>query len=215
MESLIILPRSRERGTTLFVALIMLLTMSIAAVSLVRSVDSTVVITGNLAFQQAALQAADFGIEQAAKDLQNNPKETYWSTGSASAEKDKANYRPVMFARNQTGQPKVSGYTVNIAGVPSVDWSGIPKIIPSPNDPVIPDGFEVQYLIDRMCIGTPPITDLASNCMSSGVSQPGGSKAGGLGKASFTWVHSVQYRLTVRVTGPNNAQSFVQVVLAD
>ncbi len=52
-----------ERGTALFVALIMLVAMSIAAVSLVRSVNTTVVVSGNLAFQQAALQAADYGIE--------------------------------------------------------------------------------------------------------------------------------------------------------
>ena len=34
----------------------MLVAMSIAAVSLVRSVDTTVVVSGNLAFQQAALR---------------------------------------------------------------------------------------------------------------------------------------------------------------
>ena len=58
--------RARQGGTALFIALIMLVAMSIAAVSLVRSVDTTVTIAGNLAFQQAALQAADYGIEEAA-----------------------------------------------------------------------------------------------------------------------------------------------------
>lgn len=215
MEPLKLRRLARERGTALFVALIMLVAMSIAAVSLVRSVDTAVVVSGNLAFQQAALQAADFGIEQAVQDLREKSKEDYWSTGDANVENAKANYRPVMFARNQIGKPTVFGATVDIAGVPSVDWSGIPKVSPDEGEPAIPDGFEIQYIIDRMCTGTPPITDLAANCVSSGADQPGGSKSGGVGETAFTWVLSVQYRITVRVTGPNNAQSFVQVVLAD
>lgn len=203
--------RAGQRGTALFVALIMLVAMSIAAVSLVRSVDTTVVVSGNLAFQQAALQAADYGIEAAVTRLRTLPKESRWTLAGSTASDENANYRPVMFAPSALGSPKVGGTSIAIPGAPSVDWSKIPSL---PSDDT-PPGYTVQYLIDRMCTGTPPITDLAANCVSSGTEQPGGSKTGGVGETPFTWVLSIPYRVTVRVAGPNNAQSFVQVMLAD
>ncbi|TMW74176.1 pilus assembly protein PilX [Thauera sp. UPWRP] len=202
--------RARQGGTALFIALIMLVAMSIAAVSLVRSVDTTVTIAGNLAFQQAALQAADYGIEEAAKELATRSKESEWSLPAYDEnESTIANYRPVMFARTAVGKPTIGGTQYDIPGVPSVDWSAVPAL---PQD-ATPEGYRVQYLIDRLCTGTPPITDLAGSCVTEGDDEPGGSKTGGLGEKAFTGALSLRYRVTIRVSGPNNAQSFVQVML--
>ena len=49
--------------------------------------------------------------------------------------------------------------------------------------------------------------------MTEGDDEPSGSKTGGLGEKAFTGALSLRYRVTIRVSGPNNAQSFVQVML--
>ena len=47
------LPRCRERGTIIFIALIVLVAMSLAGIALMRSVDTANLIAGNLAFKNA------------------------------------------------------------------------------------------------------------------------------------------------------------------
>src|ERR1044072_4039301 len=58
-----------QRGVVLFIALIVLVALMLASVSLVRSVDTANIIAGNLAFKQASVQAADTGIEAAVAAL--------------------------------------------------------------------------------------------------------------------------------------------------
>lgn len=58
-------PASRQRGLVLFFALIALVAMTLAALALVRSVDTTTLISGNLAFKQAATTSGDEGVEAA------------------------------------------------------------------------------------------------------------------------------------------------------
>lgn len=214
MEPQVISTSRRQRGTALFVALIMLVAMSIAAVSLVRSVDTTVVISGNLAFQQAALQAADFGIEAAVNDLDSKTKDDEWKVGvkcPGASDPTTDNYFPTMFERtsdsSKIGKPKIGGITYSYPGVPSLDWSTVSCV----QNAKIPPGYSVQYVIDRLCTG-PLVSNKAEQCISNNPEE-GGSKSAG--KPIFRGAQSILYRLTVRVSGPNNAQSFVQVTLRD
>ena len=55
----------RQRGVVLFVALIGMVVLSLAAVALLRSVDSGTSIAGNLAFKQASIGPINYAIEQA------------------------------------------------------------------------------------------------------------------------------------------------------
>jgi hypothetical protein len=64
---------SRQRGSALFIALISLVTMTLAGIALVRSVDTINLISGNFSFRQAALHASDLGVE-AASTLQTAPR---------------------------------------------------------------------------------------------------------------------------------------------
>src|SRR3989304_2733091 len=68
------LPRARsaagsQKGMVLFIALIVLVAMTLAGLALVRSVDTANVIAGNLAFQPSTLQAGDRGVEAAVPAL--------------------------------------------------------------------------------------------------------------------------------------------------
>lgn len=55
----------KQRGVVLFFALIAMLAIMLAAVALVRSVDTSTIIAGNLAFKQAATTSGDAGTEAA------------------------------------------------------------------------------------------------------------------------------------------------------
>ena len=57
-------PRS-QRGVILLIALIMLVAMTLAAIGMIRSVDTGSVIAGNMAFKQATLNASDAGTNAA------------------------------------------------------------------------------------------------------------------------------------------------------
>ena len=56
---------TKQRGVVLFFSLVALLAMSLAAVALVRSVDTSTMIAGNLSFKRAATTSGDSGIEAA------------------------------------------------------------------------------------------------------------------------------------------------------
>lgn len=55
----------RQRGVVLILTLIVLVAMTLAAIALVRSVDTGNVVAGNMAFKQGATQAGDYGTESA------------------------------------------------------------------------------------------------------------------------------------------------------
>ena len=55
----------KQRGVALFFALVCLVAIMLAAVVLVRSVDTSTLISGNLAFQQSATVSGDAGTEAA------------------------------------------------------------------------------------------------------------------------------------------------------
>src|SRR3954468_3151175 len=79
----------KQRGVVLFFALVCLLSIMLAAVALVRSVDTSTLISGNLAFQQSATASGDAGTEaamawlttvetaNAAKNVLNDPSHAF------------------------------------------------------------------------------------------------------------------------------------------
>ena len=56
---------ARQRGISLMMSMIVLVALTLAGIALMRSVDTTTIIAGNLAFQQAATNSGDTGIETA------------------------------------------------------------------------------------------------------------------------------------------------------
>lgn len=66
-----------QRGAVLFIALIVMVAMTLAAIGMMRSIDTTTMIAGNLAFKQTTIHAGDVGIDEGYKWLmtvqQNNP----------------------------------------------------------------------------------------------------------------------------------------------
>jgi Tfp pilus assembly protein PilX len=84
----------------LIVALLVLVATILAAIALVRSVDVATLISGNLAFRQTGVQAADSGVEVARNFLWRppmrsgtHPGEAYFATWDA-ASLPRAGLRP-------------------------------------------------------------------------------------------------------------------------
>jgi Tfp pilus assembly protein PilX len=193
----------KQRGVVLFIALIALVALTLAGIALMRSVDTGNVIAGNLAFQQAALQASDIGTETALAALPNIIATSLDAVcqGPACPANPMGLYYPTMRTVDANGVP-TTGEAPTLGS--AINWSTLPTTTVS--------GYGIQYVIDRLCQGPAPVNNVQANC-SMGVPLGGGShKAGAI---VFSAAGVVYYRVTVRVTGPRNAVSMVQTMLSD
>lgn len=184
--------RRKQGGVSLVIALIALLAMTLAGFALIRAVDTANVISGNLAFRQATLHATDVGVETALATLgaivTTSPDANY-PNGCASGA---CNYYPTKQA-------------VNSAGIPTaIDWTLVPGTS-------VDSSYAVQYVIDRLCDGPTPVTDITAKCMHTTGLSVGSKKAGAV---SFTSAQQVYFRATIRVVGPRNTVSIVQALYA-
>src|SRR4051812_49591136 len=57
--------RNRQSGVVLFIALIVLVALSLAGLATMRSVDTAALVASNIGFRQAAVHSADQGIQAA------------------------------------------------------------------------------------------------------------------------------------------------------
>lgn len=184
----------KQRGSALFIALITLVTMTLAGIALVRSVDTSNLIAGNLAFRQAALQATDAGVETAVNELTTIATTSQDSNYPASCVTGACNYYPLMQGTDTRGVPTV------------INWGAVPSATVNTN-------YAVQYVIDRLCTGTTPVTDIVENCLSESASSSTTAGSQKVGAVKFTSSQTVYYRVTVRATGPRNTVSMIQVIL--
>lgn len=185
--------RNRQRGAVLFIALIVLVAMSLAGVALIRSVDTANLIAGNLAFKQNATHGGDWGAEQARAWLQLQPAATLY------------NDVPGLYsAAMQTGVD----FTGTDPSRPDFDWNA--SAFDAGFDPA---GNQVRYVIHRMCelAGNPG----SVNCVRTSSGGTSGGTQGGAtyGGAALPSTSQIYYRITARVTGPRNTVSYVQVMV--
>jgi Tfp pilus assembly protein PilX len=194
-----------ERGVVLFIALIVLVALSLAAVALVRSVDTGNIIAGNLAFKQSTINAADLGIEAAMDALgwitQNNLDANLIQAPSVTTNKYwyYATRRQVDSRGVPTTKEQGAGGTAT-----AIDWSSVPIISTM-------EGNDVRVVIDRLCLGPAPVTDVQQNCFFDDVAGDTGTKK--THESVFSGADSLYYRVTVRVAGPRNTVSMVQAIV--
>lgn len=192
----------RERGAILFIALIVLVAMSLAGVALMRSVDTNVLIAGNLAFRQGATAGGDWGIEAG----------RVWLTGNlAVLNNDQPDGAPFYYATWQE----------------SLDLIGTdPKVKDYPWDSTLPmdlgfdsAGNQVKYVIHRLCDKEGAPTDSTVKCVKSTLSKATGgltsesNRVKPMDDMNQPSKSVALYRVTVRITGPRNTVSYVQAVL--
>ena len=185
----------RERGVVLFIALIVLVAMSLAGLGLMRSVDTGTLVAGNLAFKQGAIHGGDRGIEDARTWLLAN-------SGGSTLDSDRQS--DGYYATTQSNLDLLG----NDPSKPDFSWSGNAKDLGTDAA-----GNRAQYVIHRMCeaVGAVATTNCVRAASTSGSSfRKGGvdySKFGIEGKAT------VYYRVTVKMTGPRNTIAYVQATM--
>jgi type IV pilus assembly protein PilX len=193
----------QQQGLVLFIALIALVAMSLAAAALIRSVDSTTLVAGNLAFKQSATMSADASIAEAS-DYVNTHGLTlgtpdaingyYPTTANDTAA---LNYLDLKAAATwNNGASKLASGTGFTAGKDT-------------------SGNTVRYVVQRMCkINTGISAKPANDCLLGTAVSGGSSKKGlsgvsaGIGQVNSG--SSIMYRVTSRVTGPKNTVSLIQ-----
>jgi Tfp pilus assembly protein PilX len=174
-----------QRGVVLFIALIVLVAMSLAGIAIIRSVDTGNQISGNVAFKQGTLSSADRGVDDAFKYLKDN----------------------VQTTKLETDQPG-DGFFAAASDPPNNDWSdpavwGDAKVVGTDAA-----GNTISYLIHRMCDLPGKYTTV--NCAQTPRT---GGKAGNsmsVMGSQFTSTPVVYYRVSVRVQGPRDTLSVVQ-----
>lgn len=196
----------KQQGVVLVIALIVLVAMTLAGIALVRSVDTTNIIAGNLAFQQAATQQGDRGVETAIAWLQanntptmlnsNSPSNGYIANGAAANQSPAANVSWDSFWNSTLGANPV---TLQLGTSTAED----------PNT-----GNTIRYVIQRMCSST-GAAFTATSCSSSSQLTAGSSGQGEEGgEVQLNALSMVFYRITTRIDGPRNTVSYVQAMVA-
>lgn len=192
--------KKSQNGLVLFIALIALVAMSLAAAALIRSVDSGVLVAGNLAFKQSAIMSAETGIARAYRFINES--------GDAALEASNGGY----FA-NLDGLLFETPASLN----DEANWA---NAIVIDNDLYDRSGNVTRIILQRMCRAAGPVTQ--ENCLvgtgnsaanSMGAKSEGGGAGGGAFGGQKGGADAVVYRATVRVTGPKNTVSFLQAFI--
>jgi len=188
-----------QRGTVLLIALILLVALSLAGIALIRSVSTSNMIAGNLAFQQATTHSADIGVETALDFL--NASSVAGSTTLQNSILSGANRYVAVRQDPAPGQSWDAFWNATLAGSGAVNT-------------LAPDaaGNTVSYVIHRLCnaAGAP----VYPGCSASPTDASSAGNSYGAAVVALTSPRQIYYRITARVTGPRNTLSYVQVIVA-
>ncbi len=211
-------PKTRQAGVVLFVALIALVAITLAAVALVRSMDTGLVIAGNTAFKRATTAAADVATEGATTWLAANNNAATLNDPQVTAGYY-ANWKDgcdMTGNRTPTSRNDDIGWTAalaNTCATTAVAATGMPA------------GYAASYVITRMCAcdgastGVCP-TGLDNTC--AGIAGPRICHETAdyvqrcFNESERTQIQpgtSPYYRIVARVVGPRNTTSFVETVV--
>lgn len=201
-------PAFHQQGAVLLIALIMLVAMTLGGLALVRSMDTTNIIAGNLAFQQGATNSGDTGIEVAINWLETNNGATLYtsvaSQGYAATRQDPAAgqswdafWRTVLVNQAVTINPNTPGtFMAYTASAPNAA------------------GNTVSYAIQRLCAQALPPSSAGAGCSQPPATTSTGTSSKGAGVVALQYGSQVYYRITARIAGPRNTVSYVQAIVA-
>jgi Tfp pilus assembly protein PilX len=187
-------PRSRQRGVVLIFALIVLLILTIGAVALMRSMNSSLVSAGNLAFRRDLINQGEQAVANVMAEFQVGG--ILATSGVTDSDLISANYVSTTLPTNPQGVPNalLNDTTFATVGQASNDITGATADV------------AIRYVIDRLC----SITGVASSatCVQSTGIPTGGTHNRNTAVAPPS---ATVYRLSVRVTQLNrNTQVFLQ-----
>jgi type IV pilus assembly protein PilX len=174
-----------QRGVVLFIALIVLVAMTLAGLGMMRSVDANNLIAGNLAFKNAATSAGDAAVEAART----------WIAAQT----------PGQLETNQAGL----GYFANWEPTfdpNTFDWTASSQLVGADSY-----GNTIRYVAHRMCNESAKSIN-ATNCAKVINSSVGTSKSQKNRQQPKTSSLAF-YRITAKVQGPKYTVSYLQAFI--
>ena len=184
----------KQTGVVLIIALIALVILMIGGVALVRSFDTSMLLSGNMAFKRDLMNQGERGMAQAITALSAGGALASEATRQADA--PGSNYSATSLASDAHGIPQVllsDDATFNAAYTAGDISDAASKVT-------------IRYVIDRQCSAAGAFSADTCTTTTATAEDKGGSsflkKAGG-------GLRPV-YRISVRVTGPRNTQAYLQ-----
>lgn len=208
--------KNSQRGIVLFLTIIVLVAMSLAAIGLMRGVLASNRVSGNLAFQQSALHAADVGTEVAIAWLEQRSRELTVVPGPPESTRpanvlhkhiDKTNDEPIAYRANRENPDRASKETWEQFWTAQVKSDRVNYLPPDAA------GNNVSFMIHRLCAAAgDPLSGAA--CEAPPQQDTSTATSGKRAGVKLKVPGMTYYRITVRVQGPRNAVSFTQTVVA-
>lgn len=190
--------RRDQRGVVIFLALIMLVALTLGGLALFRSVDVGVMISGNVALQRNATRSADAGTETAIAWLNSASEAVLNGEGAP------AYYYPAAMNDVPGGSQTWSDYLA------SRNLNSLAEDT---------TGNTVSYMIQRLCDAAgQPYTEIGAGVNVNCVRPPNSSNMGsskGSGVIALQRTASVYYRITVLSQGGNttHARGLIQTTV--
>jgi Tfp pilus assembly protein PilX len=189
-----------------FIALIVLVAMTLAGIAMMRASGNAILTAGNLGFRHGALVAGDLALESARAWLKapgkgpvtletRDPANGYYATWN--------DLEPPLPA-GEPFDPLLWAYWKDPAKAVQVNGGGFDAA-----------GNRVSYVIHRMCAvkGTVsgPGAAASQECVTTSAADRGGPKESGT--KSLAGTSQTYYRITARIEGPKNTVSYVQTMV--
>ena len=196
--------KQKQGGVVLFISLIVLVAMSLAGIALLRSVDTTVMVSGNIGLKQSSILGADQGTQAA----------VVWLEANVSGAALQSTNAPMGYFSSLPLPDPPDWFAESV-------WEDARAVNGGAADAA---GNKMKYLIHRQC----KLPDVAYDGISGGFANEcsaidesvgggtlteGDSFRAGVGGA-FARSKKVYYRITTRVVGPRNAVSIIQTTVA-
>ena len=202
----------QQQGVVLVIALIALAAISLAGVALMRSVDTSNVVSGNIAFNEAATQVADIGAELAFTEIRTNSyckRDANGILTDGLVPSNSSICTPNPTSCETLGNCAAYHY-LKLAGINSatklpnpnggLNWSAA-TAVSLPGDTTA--SYNVKYVIERMCsTNAVPAVFLTCSAEPTYDTQNPPQPQPGLGK--------LFYRVTVEAIGPRNTRALAQ-----
>lgn len=201
--------RATQRGVVLVIALIVLVVMTLAGIALMRSVDTSNMIAGNLAFQQSATHEGDRAVETAIAWLEDCVGAKLTCTANPPFNSDAALGYSADGASITTPHIPTGNQTWEEYWNASVIAANRSRTLAQ--DPVTRNTS--SYIIDRLCQNTGAPTGGAS-CAKSPQLFTNEGQGEESGDPPLAVPSLVYYRITVRTVGPRNTVSYIQSIVA-
>lgn len=200
----------RQRGVSLLFALLALVVLGIASVGLVRSVDTGLLVQGNLGFKQDGVAAASTGAEEALK----------WLEKTSSSDLETSIPGKGYYATSNDTLDVTGNRTSSANPLPGVKWGSACEPSASAcltaTSGTSVNANSVQWVITRLCANEGSPTAPGTNCLRPPkitdyeVADRGEINPGGRLKLEST---SPYFRVVVRTTGPRNTVTYTETLV--